>query len=171
MTSKNKNVRFFESFMSEIRKENSVEDVYIARVLRKLGNGRVEVFFMDSKNRPKTEQALIRGSFRGKGKHTAWIDVSSIVIISDTGVGSAKYLIVSVLEPDQVRMLKKEMALDPRILATDNTDKESLMKGIADDEGGFVFDGADDEIEPTKGQFKSAALQKEELDDADIDDI
>ena len=169
--SSGKNKKFFDSFMAEVRKENSVEDVYIARVLRKLGNGRVEVFFMDAKNRPKTEQALIRGSFRGKGKHGAWIDISSIVIISDTGVGSAKYLIVSVLEPEQIRALKKDMVLDPRILALDNTDKESLMKGIIHDEGGFVFDGADDGLEPTKGQFKSAVLQKAELDEADIDDI
>jgi hypothetical protein len=160
-----KNKKFFESFMSEIRKENSVDDVYVARVLRKLGNGRVEVFFMDAKNRPKTEQALIRGSFRGKGKHGAWIDVSSVVIISDTGVGSAKYIIVSVLEPDQVRMLKKEMALDPRILATDNTDKESLMKGVADDMGGFVFEGGDDV------ETKNPLLEKEDLDDGDIDNI
>jgi hypothetical protein len=151
-----KSSKFFETFMSEATKAAGMEAVYVARVLRKLGNGRLEVFFMDAKDRPKTEHALIRGSFRGRGKSQAWIDVNSIVIISETGVGSAKYLVVSVLDPDQIRALRKDMTLDPRIFASDNTDKESLLKGGGDDMGGFVFDGEDD---------------GKELNDADIDDI
>lgn len=160
-----KSNKFFETFMAEARKDSGMEAVYVARVLRKLGNGRLEVFFMDTKDRPKTEHALIRGSFRGRGKHGAWIDINSIVIISETGVGSAKYMVVSVLDPDQIRMLRKDVELDSRIFAVDNTDKESLLKGGGDDMGGFVFETDDDSA------FKSKALQKAELDEADIDDI
>ena len=160
-----KNKKFFETFMSEATKASGMEAVHVGRVLRKLGNGRLEVFFLDEKNRPMTDHALIRGSFRGRGKHGAWVDINSIVIISETGVGSTKYIVVSVLDPDQVRMLRKDVDIDPRIFAVDNTDKESLLKGGGDDMGGFTFDETDDST------FKSKALQKAELEEEDIDDI
>lgn len=138
-----KNRRFIQSLMEDVRTDGKVEDVYVSRVLRKMGNGRVEVFYIDSKKQPKICQVVIRGSFRGRGKHAVWIDVGSIVVIADSGIGgSAEFEIMAVLSQEQVRDLSKEMDIDRRILAVDNTDERALMSGVSD-EGGFVFDASD----------------------------
>lgn len=139
-----KNRRFIQAFLDDVRKEGKVSDVYVARVLKKVGNGRVEVFYMDSKGKPQMTQTVIRGSFRGKGKHAVWIETGSIVVVADSGIGgSAEFEIMAVLSSDQVRDLSKEMDIDPRILAIDNTDEKALMSGAALDEGGYVFDASD----------------------------
>ena len=85
-----KNNRFVKNLLDDVRSEGKVDDIYIARILKKMGNGRMEAFYIDSDGRPQIKQTLIRGSFRGKGKRGAWIDIGSVVIIADSGIpGSA----------------------------------------------------------------------------------
>ena len=144
-----KNNKFIQSFMDDIRKEGIITDVYIARIIKKMGNGRVQAFFVDNTSKPRTVQGVIRGSFRGKGKRSVWIEDNSIVVIADSGIGgSAEYEIMAVLSPDQVHELKKVKELDPRILAMDVTDSEQLMSGKPlNSDGGFEFDTLAEEDE------------------------
>ena len=136
-----KNKRFVQDFLDDLRKEGDVEDVYVARVLKKLGNGRMEIYFIASDGKPATKQALLRGSFRGKGKHSVWVDAGSIVVVADSHIpGSAEYEIMAVLNPDQVRDVRKELNIDPRVLAIDNTDTSLLMKDAPQVEDAFVFE-------------------------------
>jgi hypothetical protein len=62
------------------------ERKHISRVVRSFGNGRVEVFYVkQEKNRLETfnQQAIIRGTFRGRGKRDVWIDIGSFVIVEE----------------------------------------------------------------------------------------
>lgn len=172
-----KNRRFFQALLDDVRTEGSVSDIHISRVLKKMGNGRVEVFYVDSKGKPRIVQAVIRGSFRGKGKHAVWIETGSIVVVVDSGIGgSAEFEVMAVLSLEQVQDLNKEMNIDPRILAIDNTDEKSLMTKSGIEEG-FVFE--DDTKEDKDEEFlrredKNVARPKPNLDDvteAFIDDI
>jgi hypothetical protein len=143
-----KNKRFIQSFMDDIRKEGSVDDVYISRILKKMGNGRVEAFYVGADNRPRTVQAVIRGSFRGKGKRSVWIEDNAIVMIADSGIGgSAEFEVVAVLSPEQLRDLRKDTSIDPRVVAFDIVDTEVLMsdKPLTDD-GGFEFEIPEEEV-------------------------
>jgi hypothetical protein len=122
-----KNSRFITAFMEDIR-DGEVSDVYVSRVISRLGNGRMGIIYMDSQNQPHIVQAVIRGSFRGKGKRGVWIDIGSIVIISDSGVsGSAEFEIMAVLSPEEVSHIRKDLELDPRIFDINNTDPKLLM--------------------------------------------
>ena len=153
-----KNARFIKEFIDEIRGENDLDDIHVARILQKKGNGRVEAFFVDRKMKPTIVQAIIRGTFSGKGKRSAWIDVNSIVIIANNGIsGAAEFSIMAVLSPDQIHDIKKFMPIDSRILALDVSDTSQLMVGNhVETDGGFEFELAEDDIP---------------MNDADIDKI
>jgi hypothetical protein len=148
-----KNRRFVQNLIDDLRADVELSEVYIGRVLKKLGNGRTEVFFM-KKNKdgvllPNISQAIIRGSFRGKGKRSVWIDVGSVVAIADVGLaGSASHEIMAVIPPEQIRDMKKEFDIDPRIIAFDLTDPVALMSDIMPGDVGFEFDAgpAEEEI-------------------------
>jgi hypothetical protein len=137
-----KNRKFIRSFVDEMREESDVSDIYVARVLKRMGNGRMEVFYLDNQHRPHMTQAIIRGSFRGRGKRSVWIDENSIVIVADSGLGgSAEFEIMALLSSDEIRDIRKVKELDPRILATDVMDASQLMTdqpSLA--EPGFEFD-------------------------------
>jgi hypothetical protein len=136
-----KNSRFIQSYLDDLHKEGTVEDVYIGRIIGRLGDGRMEVFYLDAKQRPQTVQAVIRGSFRGKGKRSVWIDVGSIIAIADSGIaGPAQFDIMAILSQSDLDTLRRETTLDPRILDTANTDKDVLKSDRPIMDGGFEFD-------------------------------
>jgi len=144
-----KNKRFIQSFLDDIRSEGTVTDVYVSRIMRKMGNGRVEVFYVDSAKTPHTVQAVIRGSFRGKGKRSVWIEDNSIVMIADSGIGgSAEFEVVAVLSPEQLRDLRKETEVDPRVVAFGVVDTTVLMSdNPLENKDGFDFEEAEEEEE------------------------
>lgn len=144
-----KNKRFIASFLDDIRKDGNVADVYVSRIMRKMGNGRVEVFYVDEKKQPRTVQAVIRGSFRGRGKRSVWIDDNAIVMVADSGInGSAEFEVVAVLSPEQLRDLRKETEIDPRVIAFGVVDTAVLMSDKPiDAEDAFEFDTAEAEEE------------------------
>lgn len=146
-----KNRKFVQNLLEDLRSEGSVEHVHIGRVIRRLGDGRMEVFYVEKlKNdqRGKTAQAKIPGKFSGRGKHSVWIDVGTFVAIGETGVaGSAAFEIVSVFTPEQMRDIAEEFNIDPRVMAVDNTDGAQLVanKMSSSNDPGFDFMGVADE--------------------------
>jgi hypothetical protein len=149
-----KNRRFVQDFLDDLRKEGIVEDVFIGRVIRRMGDGRMEVFYTErvkDENKGRVTQAKIPGRFSGKGKHSVWIQEGTFVAIASTGVnGSAAFEIVAVFNPDQMRDISREFDLDSRITAVEHTDAASLLanKGRVSKETGFEFDNiADDDID------------------------
>lgn len=122
-----KNNKFIQTFMNDVASGEEVKFVFVARVIKKLGNGRVEVVYQ-GKNGFQIAQAIIRGSFRGKAKRSMWIEVGSIVVIADSGVpGSAEFGIMALLDDDQVRDTRKTMELNPRLFDITETDPASLL--------------------------------------------
>lgn len=137
----NKNKRLISAYLDDIRKEGDVSDVYVGRVIGRLGNGRMSVFYIGEDKVPFTVQAIIRGTFRGKAKRSVWIEVGSIVMVSDSGIdGSAQYEIVAVLSQADIDSIRNEIDVDPRILAVDVTDSTALMTDAPLVEGGFQFE-------------------------------
>ena len=145
-----KNDSFFDAYLSDLRKDGAVEDVYVARVLRKYGNGRMELLYVND-GVASIVNAHIRGLFRGKGKHSVNIDVGAIVLVVDTGMpGGTQYEIDCLLSPDQIYALRKATVLDARILAVE-TDEAELMKGEKIDMGGFDIVGGGDSDDDEQG--------------------
>ena len=148
-----KNRRFVQDFLDDLRKEGNVSDVFIGRVIRRLGDGRMEVFYTEkvkNEHKGRVSQAKIPGRFSGKGKHSVWIDVGTFVAIASTGVnGSAAFEIVAVFSADQMRDISREFDLDSRITSVDNTDAATLVanKGFTSKDLGFEFDNIQEDDE------------------------
>jgi hypothetical protein len=147
-----KNRRFVQNFLDDLRAEGVVADVHIGRVLRKMGDGRMEVFYVDTSK--KTEQgnvvqAKIPGKFSGRGKRSVWIDVGTFVAIASNGLGGGvEFEIVAVFTPDEMRDISKEFDVDPRVLALDITDSSQLVKKTIKNSttAGYEFDLSDEEV-------------------------
>lgn len=94
-----KNRELLEAYLDDIESEGSCPDVYIAKVTKKLGDGRIEAAYMEGE-RGYSIQAVIKGSLRGKGKSQAFVDVGTLVLISRTGlVGAMAYEVIAVIPP------------------------------------------------------------------------
>jgi hypothetical protein len=150
-----KNRQFVGDLIHDLRQDNHVEDVYLGRVTRKLGNGRVEVFYV-AKEIEKTfdndgnevekevyksyeKQATIKGSFRGKGKHSVWIDVGTAVAVADAGLGHL--MIMAVLTREQLQDIAKTSYVDERILKEGTIGDEQTGDAIVFDESAELSDG------------------------------
>jgi hypothetical protein len=152
-----KNRTMVEDFIDDLRTEGKVEGVHVGRVLRRCGDGRMEVFYVDGL-KPMTVNSPIKGSLSGRGKSQAFIEVGSIVLVASTGLsGSISHEIIAVMTGEQVDMIRKEVELDMRILARE-TDSAALIQNKLEEEG-FEFD------------YSESAAAQAEVPDVDIDTI
>jgi hypothetical protein len=125
---------------------DEITDVHVGRVMRRMGQGRMEVFYSETtkdatEGKRVVEHNIImplRGGLRGKGKKTVWVDPGSIVMVMETGLGGAMtHEIVAVFNEEQVQKLRKVMpSLNPKLFVADSND--------AHDEGGIVFEAGEE---------------------------
>lgn len=124
-------------------KKKAVEEVFIGRVLRRMGQGRMEVFYSETvpddeegvKKVEKTVIMPIRGGMRGKGKKGVWVDPGSIVMVIETGLaGAMSHEIVAVFNEDQTAKLRRlRPDLNPKLFIKGETEG-------GDGENGIVFE-------------------------------
>jgi hypothetical protein len=135
-----KNRTLVEAFISDIQSAEGCAQVHVARVIQRAGDGRMGVFWVDEKKAARSAIVPIKGSLRGRGKSQAKIEVGSIVMLNETGLGgSHSFEIIAVMTDEQVGIIRDSMTLDPRILAKDVIDTDALKKGLVSD-AGFEFD-------------------------------
>jgi hypothetical protein len=126
-----------------------MDDVYVGRVNRRMGNGRMEVFCSETREDPeegmktveKTLIAPLRGGMRGKGKKSVWVEPGSLVLVLATGLGGAmSHEIVGVFNAEQIAKLRKVRPdLSPQLFVKGETDGA--------DEGGIIFEASEDDGE------------------------
>jgi hypothetical protein len=121
-----KNKKLFNNLLADIREDEDIDGILVGRVMRKLGDGRMEVDFIKNE-RLETEKARMKGSIRGRGKRDAWVDVGSYVILNETGVDGALALeIVMPLNPDQVKVLKREGLISENLCVKEVGDNDGI---------------------------------------------
>ena len=155
------NRELVDDLLDDIKNGERLTDVNVARVTRRMGNGRMEVFYirevidnddeallaadiLPTKKAPKYRQEAVqqiipmRGGLRGKGKGTVWVDIDALVMIAETGLAGTTHEIVAVFSPEQVaRFRKVKPDADERLFLKSGADLE-------DDKGGIVFETAGD---------------------------
>ena len=125
------NREFIDDLLDDLRKGENVDDVHVGRVLRRMGCGRMEVFYIKKVEEKVDEETLafdiappvkkpptirnvdvqqiipMRGGLRGKAKKTVWVDIDSLVMIAETGLSGTTHEIVAVFSPEQVARYRK----------------------------------------------------------------
>jgi len=146
--------KLFENILSDARDGDVPDSLHIGKVQRKLGQGRMEVDYVHA-DRLHTVKALVRGSLSGRGKKDAFVDVGSIVVVVETGMDvGVTHEIMGVLTPQQVKDLREEMDLDPRLFQSENAD------GAAD---GIEFE-TPDETAPAPAPAPAAEVPQIDID-------
>jgi hypothetical protein len=152
-----------DDLLDDIRNGETVNDVHVARVTKRMGSGRMEVFYLEevieekkSDNwltgeksvTRKVEQRVVqqivpmRGGLRGKGKKTVWVDLDSLVMIAETGLAGMTHEIVAVFSPEQVARLRKlKPDMDERYFLKGTTDSTSKQ------DAGFEFEDVKEDEE------------------------
>ena len=132
------NNKFNDALLDDILQEAGTDGVFIARVMRRLGSGMMECFFVqeeevEHKKRTvdKLVHAPLRGGLRGRGKKDVWIDVGSVVLLANTGLGGTPWKIMSVFNEKQIaRYQEIRPDADKRIFARASTDAPTEDGGI-----------------------------------------
>jgi hypothetical protein len=132
------NNKFNDALLDDILQEAGTDGVFIARVMRRLGSGMMECFFVqeeevEHKKRmvDKLVHAPLRGGLRGRGKKDVWIDVGSVVLLANTGLGGTPWKIMSVFNEKQIaRYQEIRPGADKRIFARASTDAPTEDGGI-----------------------------------------
>lgn len=137
------NREFIDDLLDDYKKNEKTDGVYVGRVLRRMGSGRMEVFYMvkkkadddeDERLEPVQQIMPMRGGLRGKAKKTVWVDLDSLVMIAETGLGGTTHEIIAVFSPEQVERYRKLFPHADERLFLKNGNTEA-----ADDAGGIVF--------------------------------
>lgn len=138
-----KNKRLVGDLLSDFMEGDKLEGVHVGRVMRKFGNGRMEVFYIEKTPAGPLVRLVncpLAGRMRGRGKKDVWVDVGTVVIIGGTGMGgSLEFEIIGVLNHDQCRELRKVVPdMDPRIFTAGAEPTE---------ENNVIFEKEEEEID------------------------
>jgi hypothetical protein len=146
------NREFIDDLLDDYRKNERTDGVFVGRVLRRMGCGRMEVFYLVKKQdtieggREEVVQQIMpmRGGLRGKAKKTVWVDIDSLVMLAETGLAGTTHEIIAVFSPEQVARYRK---LFP------HADERLFLKSGAteteEEKGGVVFteEASDGEVD------------------------
>ena len=108
----------------------------------------MEVFYVKEvviEGKARMEDVLVRaplkGGMRGRGKKDVWVDVGSVIVIADTGLGGTPWKIVGVLNDAQITRYRAVCQdADPRLFI-----KASSDEMVA--EGGIEFAEDDEDVD------------------------
>jgi hypothetical protein len=138
-----------DDLLDDYRDKSNTDGVFVGRVLRRMGCGRMEVFYSYKKfNEFEGEHAEDRtqimpmcGALRGKGKKNVWIEPGSLVIVAETGLSGTTHEIRAVFSDAHVARLRKvKPDLDERLFV-------KMEEGETKDEGGVVFEKDDEDVD------------------------
>jgi translation initiation factor IF-1 len=118
---------FINDFISELEMRGRVEDIYIGKIVKMLGNSRVEVNYQrhakDGTPLIATSQAAIPGKFQGKNKRYFWIETGSTVLVADTGLKI--FEVVGMIDNANLEIIRKHMKL--HVFITGNVDEQDEL--------------------------------------------
>ena len=161
------NREFIDDLLDDLRKGENVDDVYVGRVTRRMGSGRMEVFYVRQVVDKVDEEGLaydapakkkvrnvdvqqiipMRGGLRGKAKKTVWVDIDSLVMIAETGLGGTTHEIIAVFSAEQVARYRKLMP---------DADERLFLKGGA---------------EANEAEKHAVVFEEDSPGEVDVDDI
>jgi hypothetical protein len=125
------NRKMVDTLLEDYLDGEKINDIFIGRVLRRMGCGRMEVFFIDNNTHAITMNIPLRGGLKGKGKKSVWVDVDSLVMISETGLCGTTHEIVALLTPAHITKYRKIYPdADERLFMKGSTEVKNVQESI-----------------------------------------
>ena len=134
------------------------EGTVYGQILKMLGNGRVEVYCVDSVKRI--------GNIRGKMKRRVWIGVGDVVLISLRDFQNEKCDVILKYTPEEVRQLKAQDQIPDSIEVNENDPNLDI-----EFEEGKANDDSSDDDDDDSSDSSDEEPTKQKLNEEDIDNI
>lgn len=127
-SSKVKNNRcLVDALLDDIAGGEILTDVYVARVMKRMGEGRMQVFFMNRNNQGTEMIVPIRGGMR----RSLWVNADNLVLVVETGLARMTHEIVAVFSDAHVARYKKVApTADPRLFVKGNANGTVTEEGF-----------------------------------------
>lgn len=148
-SSKARNNRtIIDNLLDDYRDGTNTDGVFVARVVRRMGSGRMEVFYIRKQfnefegdhGAEVTQIVPMRGGLRGRGKKDVWVDPGALVVLAETGLAQTTHEIVAVFSAAQIARLRKlKPDMDARFFAD--------ASGANQEEDGGIIIAEDSESE------------------------
>lgn len=139
----NKSDPVIRNYIEDLRAKDT-EHVHLARVLKYNGDGRVEVVYCVGE-KGNIAQVIIPGRFRGRAKHSSFVNVGSYLLIGETGLsGSTALEMIAMVTDEQLAKIREVAEIDKRLLSKE-TDKEAVIAGKVEGEDAYEFERGPDE--------------------------
>jgi translation initiation factor IF-1 len=143
-SAKRKSDNVVSDYIYDLRKKEMNDEVYVARVIKNLGNARIEVVYSDNMKVMVT-QAKIPGRFTGRAKKTMLVSPGTFILIANTGVtGALAYEMMAVVSREELAKIQELLPIHTNVTSV-VTDAEELQTRTTAQEGGFEFEGGNGE--------------------------
>ena len=139
------NREFIADLLDDIARRENTDGIYVGRVTRRLGSGRMMVFYHkireDGSVAEVEENMPMRVGLRGSGKKQVWVDLDALVMMAETGLRNTPCEIIAVFSPEQIARYRALVPnADPRLFMKSTSSEE-----MKEDDGGIEF--ADEEVD------------------------
>jgi hypothetical protein len=122
------------------------DEIYVARVIKNLGNARIEVVYSHNE-KVFVGQAKIPGRFTGRAKKSMMASPGTFILVAKTGVVGALALeMMAIVSREDVAKIQELIPLHANVTSVVTDTSELQTRTTAKDDG-YVFEGHEDEVD------------------------
>ena len=119
------------------------DEVYVARVIKTLGNARIEVVYSHDE-KVFVAQAKIPGRFTGRAKKTMMVSPGIFILIAKTGLtGPLALEMIAIVSRDELAKIQDLIPVHANVVSL-VTDAGELQTRTNAKEDGFIFEGQEE---------------------------
>jgi hypothetical protein len=122
------------------------DEIYVARVIKTLGNARIEVVYSHDE-KVFVGQAKIPGRFTGRAKKTMMVSPGAFILVAKTGViGALALEMMAIVSREELAKIEELVPVHSNVTSA-VTDTADLQTRTTAKDDGFVFEGHEDEVD------------------------
>jgi hypothetical protein len=122
------------------------DEIYVARVIKNLGNARIEVVYSHNE-KVFVGQAKIPGRFTGRAKKSMMASPGTFILVAKTDVVGALALeMMAIVSREDVAKIQELIPLHANVTSVVTDTSELQTRTTAKDDG-YVFEGHEDEVD------------------------
>jgi hypothetical protein len=119
------------------------DEIYVARVIKTLGNARIEVVYSHDE-KVFVGQAKIPGRFTGRAKKSMMVSPGTFILVAKTGViGPLALEMMAIVSREELSKIEELVPVHSNVTSV-VTDTADLQTRTTAKDDGFVFEGQDE---------------------------
>jgi hypothetical protein len=127
----------------KIKGDEPADEIYVARVIKTLGNARIEVVYSHGE-KVFVGQAKIPGRFTGRAKKSMMVSPGTFILVAKTGViGPLALEMMAIVSREELAKIEELVPIHSNVTSA-VTDTADLQTRTTAKDDGFVFEGQDE---------------------------